>query len=100
MCFVDPSVTTVSEGRLTDRCRRVEVGVVGAKGLVWQSFLPDPAGGGGGEITTKIRSCRSRRELSAVGGQLGLNVHSADGAFSAGSQPLIHARLMEEVHAR
>lgn len=37
--------------------------------------------------------------LSAVGGQLGLNVHSADGALPAGGQPLVNARLVKEVHA-
>lgn len=72
--------------------RRVVVVGGGRKGLVWQSFHPDPAGG--------RRRNGKLRGLSAVGGQLGLNVHSADGAFPAGGQPLVHARLVEEVHAR
>lgn len=71
----------------------------GERALFGRASSPTPPEEGG-EIAMKIRSCRSQRELSAVGGQLGLNVHSADGAFPAGSQPLIHARLMEEVHAR
>lgn len=78
--------------------KKREVGVAGGGGLFGRTSSPTTAGQGG-EITTKIRSCGSRRELSAVGGQLGLNVHSADGAFPAGGQPLIHARLVEEVHA-
>lgn len=38
-------------------------------------------------------------EASAVWCQLGLNVHPAYGAFPAGAQPLVHASLVEEVHA-
>lgn len=81
-------------GSLTDA-----EGLGGERGLFGRASSLTPSEEGG-KITTKMQSCRSQRELSAVGGQLGLNVHSADGAFPAGSQPLIHARLMEEVHAR
>lgn len=38
-------------------------------------------------------------EASAVWCQLGLNVHPAYGAFPTGGQPLVHTRLVEEVHA-
>lgn len=89
VCFVDPSVTAVSDGRLVDQCR-------GGEGCLAELTPPE---GGDGELTRKIQSCRSRRVLSTVRGQLGLYVHSADGAFSAGGQPLIHTRLVEEVHA-
>lgn len=37
---------------------------------------------------------------SAVRRQLGLNVHPTYGALPAGGQPLVHTRLVEEVHAR
>lgn len=91
MCFVDPFVTAVSEGRLVDGCREGERGCL--------AELPPTPAGGDGELTRKIQSCGSRQELSTVGGQLGLNVHSADGAFSAGGQPLVHTCLVKEVHA-
>ena len=35
---------------------------------------------------------------SAVGSQLCLNVHSADGAFLAHGEPLVHTQLMKEMH--
>lgn len=35
---------------------------------------------------------------SAVGSQLCLNVHSADGTFLAHGEPLVHTQLVEEVH--
>lgn len=80
------------KGRLVEWCR-------GGRGGVWQS-LPPPPGGRQWRINkTQIQSCRSRQELSTVRGQLGLNVHSADGAFPAGGQPLVHTPLVEEVHA-
>lgn len=90
VCFVDPSVTAVSEGRLVEWCR-------GEEGCLAE---PLPLEGGQWKINkTKIQSCRSQQELSTVGGQLSLNVHSADGAFPAGGQPLVHTRLVEEMHA-
>ena len=71
----------------------------GKRGGVWQSFPPPQRRKAMENSQDQIQSCRSRQELSTVGGQLGLNVHSADGALSAGGQPLVHARLVEEVHA-
>lgn len=35
---------------------------------------------------------------SAVGSQLCLNVHPADGAFLAHGEPLVHAQLVKEMH--
>lgn len=35
---------------------------------------------------------------SAVGSQLCLNVHSADGTFLAHGEPLVHTQLMEKMH--
>ena len=89
LCLIPLSQPSQKAGSLT--------GAEGRKG-VWQSF---PLRGSDGELTRKIQSCRRRQEEpSTVGGELGLNVHSADGAFPAGGQPLVHARLVEEVHAR
>lgn len=35
---------------------------------------------------------------STLGGQLGLDVHSADGALLIGQEPLVHTQLMEQMH--
>ena len=90
VCFVDPSVTAVSGGGPVEWCR-------GGRGVFGRAFPPRREAMENSQ--DQIRSCGSRQEPSTVGGQLGLNVYSADGAFPAGGQPLVHTRLVEEVHA-
>lgn len=90
-------VTAVSEGRLFERCRGEERCL--AELLL--PPLPTPRREAMGELTRPDPKPRELTSggLSAVGGQLGLNVHSADGALPAGGQPLVNARLVKEVHA-
>jgi len=38
------------------------------------------------------------RVISALGCELCLDVHSADGTLPTGGQPLVHTRLMEQMH--
>lgn len=49
--------------------------------------------------TTRATESRECRISSAVGVQLCFDVNSTDWTLSAGGQPLVHAALVEEVHA-
>lgn len=60
VCFVDPSVTAVSEGRLVDCCR-------GEEGCLAEL----PPEGGNVELTRKIQSCRSRQGAINCRGSVG-----------------------------
>ena len=77
-----------------------EVAVLSSFGSAPTSGLP-PEGGGRRMTRPDPKSCTGgpQEGASTVGGQLGLNVHSADGALPAGGQPLVHTPLVEEVHA-
>ncbi len=45
-----------------------------------------------------VNACYFAECVSALGGELCLDVHSADGTLPTGGQPLIHTRLMEQMH--
>lgn len=49
--------------------------------------------------TTRATESQECRISSAVGVQLCFDVNSTDWTLSAGGQPLVHAALVEEVHA-